>query len=86
MFNRYCCATFAYGALHALRDIYLYPTTFYRRRADEMPAVDKALVALSMTGSAFFLWPALLRRDLIHLECLLRGKRPADYLPHMYDE
>lgn len=81
----YCGITFAYGALHAIGALWSYKTTLYSVNKQEMAFVDKLLFGASMTGSAYFLWPALLRRDLIHLECLLRGKRATDYLPYIDD-
>lgn len=82
----YCGITFTYGALHAIRDLWSYKTTLYSVNKQEMAFVDKLLFGASMTGSAYFLWPALLRKDLIHLECLLNGKRVADYLPDIDDK
>ena len=43
--------------------------------------MDKAAVVIGMTVSAPVLWPLLLRRDLIRLECLARGKPAGEYLP-----
>lgn len=82
----YCGITFAYGALHAIRDLWSYKTTLYNVKKQEMAFVDKLIVGASMTCSTYFLWPALLRKDLIHLECLLNGKRVADYLPDIDDK
>ena len=81
----YCGITFAYGAVHAIRELWSCKT-YYNQKKQEMALVDKLSFGVGMTGSAYFLWPILLRQDLIHLECLLRGKRVADYLPYIEDE
>lgn len=84
--NYYCGITFAYGALHAIRDLWSYKTTLYDVKKQEMAFVDKLVVGAGMTCSTYFLWPALLRKDLIHLECLLRGNQVTDYLKFVQDE
>lgn len=81
----YCGITFAYGAVHAIRELWSFKT-YYNQKKQEMALVDKLSLGVGMTCSTYFLWPFLLRRDMIHLECLLRGKRVTDYLWYIQDE
>jgi hypothetical protein len=81
----YCVITFAYGAVHAIRELWSFKT-YYKNKKQEMALVDKLSMGVGMTGSAYFLWPVLLRQDLIRLECLLRGKSVTDYLPYIENE
>ena len=83
--NYYCCITFTYGAVHAIRELWSCKT-YYKNKKQEMALVDKLSLGVGMTGAGYFLWPILLRKDLIHLECLLRGKRVEDYLQYIEDE
>ena len=67
----YAGATCAYGAVHAIPA--LWPKT-------DMLVVDKVFTGAALTVSTVFVWPFLLRRDLVYLECLVRGKQARDFL------
>jgi hypothetical protein len=43
--------------------------------------VDKVGLVVVNTVTAPFLWPFILRTDLIRLECFARGQTAQDYLP-----
>ena len=77
----YIKCTCLYGLLHAIPQCWSYKSRVYTYEPKELLLVDKAAVVIGMTVSAPVLWPLLLRRDLIRLECLARGKPAGEYLP-----
>lgn len=81
----YLNVTLAYGLAHALPSMWSYETGMYRTSYDspkrEMLLVDKVGMVFAETVSTPVLWPLLMRRDLIRVECLVRGKPVRDYLP-----
>lgn len=84
-FNLYINATLAYGLAHSLSSVWSRKTRAYRTTYDEpakeLLVVDKCFLVLVNTGMSPVIWPYFLRRDLIQLECLARGKPVRDYLP-----
>ena len=84
-FGLYLGITQAYGAVHAIVDVWSYKTSLYRTSykdpTRELLLVDKVGLVVVNTAMAPFLWPFILRTDLIRLECFARGQPAQDYLP-----
>jgi hypothetical protein len=81
----YINVTCAYGLAHAIPYVWSYKTslynTLYTETKREMLLVDKVGLVVANTVTAPFMWPFLLREDLIRLECFARGRPAQDYLP-----
>ena len=84
-FGLYLGITQAYGAVHGILDVWSYKTSLYRTTykepTRELLLVDKVGLVVVNTVTAPFLWPFILRTDLIRLECFARGQPAQDYLP-----
>jgi hypothetical protein len=86
LLRRYVQCTCLFGLVHAIPHVWTYQTFMYTSgRKREMMLVDKCLLVFANTVSAPVLWPLQLRRDLIRLECLVRGEPVSDYLPEGKD-
>ena len=81
----YMNVTCAYGLAHAIPRVWSYKTslynTLYTEPKRELLLVDKVGLVVANTVTAPFMWPFLLREDLIRLECFARGRAAQDYLP-----
>lgn len=81
----YINVTCAYGLAHAIPRVWSYKTSLYNalytEPKRELLLVDKVGLVVANTVTAPFLWPFLLREDLIRLECFARGRPAQDYLP-----
>lgn len=81
----YLQGTCLYGLAHAIPHAWSHKTRMYRKsyseEARELLLVDKAGMVAANVMTAPFLWPFLLRYDLIRFECLVRGKPVSEYLP-----
>lgn len=71
----------AYGLAHAIPAVQSYRTSMYPRSKQPLLLVDKVFAVAVLTAITPLVWPLMLREDLIRLECLVRGKPVADYLP-----
>lgn len=84
-FGLYLGITQAYGLVHAISGVWSYKTSLYNTKYDEpkreLLLVDKVGLVVANTVTAPFLWPFLLREDLIRLECFARGQSTQGYLP-----
>jgi hypothetical protein len=77
----YVGVTWAYGVAHAIPFLWSRKTKYVlSKERQDMLLVDKVLHGAQLGCSSLFLWPFLLREDLIRLECLMRGKRASDFL------
>ena len=87
--TRYFHITWAYGLAHAIPYVWSYKTSLYRTLYKdpkrELLLVDKAALVVATTVTGPFLWPFLLREDLIRLECFAGGQPTHDYLPASVD-
>ena len=82
----YLRTTCAYGLVHAIQWTWSRTTNLYNTHGRrEFLHVDKLLLVGLNTVSAPFIWPLLLRADLIRLECLVRGKPVGEYLGPEHD-
>ena len=81
----YINVTCAYGLAHAIPRVWSYKTSLYNtlftEPKRELLLVDKVGLVVANTVTAPFMWPFLLREDLIRLECFARGRPAQDYLP-----
>ena len=83
----YVGVTCAYGLAHAIPDACSRKTSvYYGHGKRELLHVEKLGLIVADTVTAPVRWPALLRSDLIRLECLVRGKPTRDYLPSANDD
>ncbi len=82
----YVSVTCAYGLAHTIPEVWSKKTKLYNKLLSdptekEMLTVDKVVMCVLRTATAPLTWPWMLRRDLVHLECLVRGKPSWEYLP-----
>ncbi len=82
--NYYCCGTISYGFVRSvtydwdgMRRYYQKSTGSYEKK--EKLVVDKVGSVLFSTVAALSCWPFYLSRDLMRLECAVRGKAAAEY-------
>ena len=84
VWNKYLGITMAYGFAHAVPFAWSYKTSLYRTTYNapkqELLVVDKVALVVVNTVTTPFLWPFLLREDMIRLECFARGKPVSDYI------
>lgn len=85
----YLNTTLAYGFARATTYDHKGSRRYFNEKTDkyeekEMLLIDNIGQISSSTVAAVFLWPIMLSKDLVLLECAVRGKDPAEYKESRY--
>ena len=84
MITCYTVSTCLYGFIHSVAYNYDSSKKYYQKSTASYEPKQKLLadklgsVALG-TAAAPVVWPIMFWEDLMHLECVARGKDPAEY-------